>query len=332
MTGPSEGSTAATEIVAVDIGGTHARFALAVVRDGEVIRLGKVTILRTAEHASLEDAWTAFSKQAGQRLPRAAAIAVASPIIGDAFKLTNSSWIIRPSRISDELDVDHSIVINDFAAVGHAVAAIGPEHLRPICGPERPLEDEEVISIVGPGTGFGVGHILRKRGRNHAVASEGGHIAFAPLDDIDNALLRRLRERYGRVSVERILSGPGLANIHETLAAVEGSATGRIDEKELWKAALDRSDDLAAAALDRFCLILGSVSGDIALAQGGTAVVVAGGLGLRLASYLPQSGFSRGFVAKGRLEAMMATIPVKLVTHPQPGLYGAAAAFASKHR
>jgi glucokinase len=100
----------------------------------------------------------------------------------------------------------------------------------------------------------------------------------------------------------------------------------------LWTAALQGSDSLAAAALDRFCLSLGAVAGDIALAQGATGVVIAGGLGLRLADHLPRSGFAQRFVAKGRFERMMSDIPVKLITHPQPGLYGAAAAFAQEHR
>ena len=145
-------------------------------------------------------------------------------------------------------------------------------------------------------------------------------------------MLARLRQRFRRVSVERIVSGPGLAVIHEALAAIEGRAIQRINDKSLWTLALEGSDSLAAAALDRFCMSLGSVTGDIALAQGATAVVIAGGVGLRLADHLPRSGFAERFVAKGRFEAMMAAIPVKLLTHPQPGLLGAAAAFAEKHQ
>ena len=163
-------------------------------------------------------------------------------------------------------------------------------------------------------------------------ATEGGHIDFAPLDSIEDAILAKLRKRYRRVSVERVVSGPGLVEIYETLASIEGRAIQQLDDKELWTLGTSGEDSLAAAAVDRFCLSLGSVAGDIALAQGGFAgVVIAGGLGLRIKDTLLRSGFAERFRAKGRFEGLMAGLPVKLITHPQPGLFGAAAAFARQH-
>ena len=144
-------------------------------------------------------------------------------------------------------------------------------------------------------------------------------------------MLARLRARYRRVSAERICSGPGLANIYEALAALEGRAIPPLDDKMLWTAALDGTDSLAVTALGRFCLALGSVAGDLALAQGAHGMVIGGGVGTRIAKILPSSGFASRFTAKGRLEAMLAAIPVKLISHPQPGLFGAAAAFAMEH-
>lgn len=319
------------EIVAVDIGGTHARFALAEVERGRVTHLGEAVTLKTADHASLKTAWEAFGRQTGRALPRAAAMAVACPITGEVLKLTNNPWSIRPASLRRELGLDALTLINDFGAVGHAVANAGPEHLRYMTGPDVPLPESGVISIVGPGTGLGVAHVLRRDGHGHVIECEGGHIDYAPLDTIEDAILARLRQRYRRVSVERICSGPGLVNIHEALAAIEGRTPPPRDDKALWTAAIEGSDSLAAAALDRFCLALGAVAGDIALAQGANAVVIAGGLGLRLGDMLPRSGFAQRFVAKGRFEHLMAGIPVKLITHPQPGLYGAAAAFAEEH-
>ena len=145
-------------------------------------------------------------------------------------------------------------------------------------------------------------------------------------------MLAKLRKRYRRVSVERVVSGPGLLEIYETLAGIEGRAIQQLDDKELWALGTSGEDSLAAAAVDRFCLSLGSVAGDIALAQGGFAgVVIAGGLGLRIKDTLLRSGFAERFRAKGRFEGLMSGIPVKLITHPQPGLFGAAAAFARQH-
>ena len=317
------------EIVVADIGGTHARFALAEIGGGRVVALGEPVVMRAADHASLQTAWEAFA--AGRTLPRAAAIAVACPVQGEVLKLTNNPWVIRPHLIPEKLNVDRFVLCNDFTAVAHTVAQAEPMYFRHLCGPDGPLPEHGAISVVGPGTGLGVALLVRRADAYQVVPTEGGHVDFAPLDSIEDAILARLRARFRRVSVERVVAGPGLVDIYEALAALEGRTVSPIDDKTLWAAALAGDDSLAAAALDRFCLSLGAVTGDIALHQGAGGVVIAGGLGLRLADDLPRSGFATRFVAKGRFEAMMAAIPVKLLTHPQPGLYGAAAAFAQEH-
>jgi glucokinase len=319
------------ELVAADIGGSHARFALADVEDGQVRRLGDAITLKTGDHASLQTAWDAFGERLGRTLPRAAAIAVACPVAGEMLKLTNNPWIIKPAMIAKGLGVDHMTLINDFGAVGHAVIQVGREHLRHLCGPDVALPEEGVISIVGPGSGLGVAHVLRRDGRDYVIECEGGHVDYAPVDGIEDVILARLRERYGRVSVERVVSGPGLVHIYEALSAIEDRPVQAGDDKAIWTAALSGADALAVAALDRFCLILGSVAGNIALAHGANAVVVAGGLGARIAEFLPRSGFGDRFTAKGRFEKMMSAIPVKIIVHPQPGLFGAAVAFAAEH-
>ena len=327
--------TVPAEIVVADIGGTHARFALATIAGGRVVDLGPETVMKAAEHASLQTAWEAFGAGLGRPLPRAAAIAVACPVgspYPDTLKLTNNPWIIRPPLIGEKLEVDRVTLVNDFAAVAHAVAAADGALLAHLCGPDRPLPERGVVSVVGPGTGLGVAALLRDPAGYRVMPTEGGHTDFAPLDAIEDAVLARLRARFRRVSVERVVAGPALADLHETLAGIEGRIVPRRDDKALWAAALAGDDSLAAAALDRFCLCLGAVAGDIALTQGGFGgVVIAGGLGLRLAAHLPRSGFGQRFVAKGRFEALMATIPVKILVHPQPGLFGAAAAFAQEH-
>ena len=318
------------QIVAVDIGGTHARFAIADVAQGRVRSLGQPVTLKTAEHASFQTAWEAFGAQLGQPLPRAAALAFAGPVGGEVLQLTNSHWAIRPALVEERLHVDRYTLVNDFEAVGHAVAHAGPEQFRHICGPVL-IPDSGVTSIVGPGTGLGVAHVVRVAGHYHVCATEGGHADFAPLDAFEDGLLDALRKQYRRVSAERVVSGPGLRALYAALAKIEGRTADVADDKALWATALDGSDSLAVAALDRFCMSLGAVTGDIALAQGANAVVIAGGLGARIADHLPHSGFAERFAAKGRFEAMMAAIPVNLITLDQPGLYGAAAAFATEY-
>ena len=222
-------------------------------------------------------------------------------------------------------------VVNDFGAVAHAVAALDGAAFEALCGPDRPLPAEGLITIMGPGTGLGVAALLRRAdGSADVIETEGGHVDFAPLDALEDRILAHLRKNFRRVSVERLISGRGLMNIYESLGAIEGQPLAIRDDPSLWAAALAGSDSLAAAALDRFCLSLGAWPRP-ALAQGAAAVVIGGGVGLRLADHLPRSGFSSRFIAKGRFERRMAELPVKLITHPQPGLFGAAAAFAQDH-
>ena len=315
-----------SELVAVDIGGTHARFALATTQGGRVAHLGTPVTLRTSDFPDLPSAWQEFGRRTGKALPRAAGIAVAAPVQSETLKLTNNSWVIRPAALAGQLGLDRVLLVNDFGAVGHAVAQLGADQFRHLYGEPGELPAEGSISIVGPGTGLGAAQVLRRDGVYHVIETEGGHVNFAPLDAIDDALLVHLRMRYGRVSAERVASGKGLANVYEALCAQAGRPVQFADEKSLWAAATAAQDPLATAALERFFLALGSVAGDIALAQGAVAVVLAGGLGLRLADALQRSGFHRCFTDKGRHAERMARLPIKLITHPEPGLFGAAAA------
>lgn len=321
-----------TSLVAVDIGGTHARFAMVEIGADGAIALGEPATLHTSDHASFQTAWEDFARQQGGTLPANVAIAVAGPVGGEVIRFTNNPWIIRPALIPEKLGADRYTLVNDFGAVGHAVARAGAEHFVHLAGPDEPLPASGTLSIVGPGTGLGVAHVWRDgAGQYRVQATEGGHIDFAPLDSIEDAVLTRLRQRYRRVSAERVVSGPGIVDIYEALAGLEGRAIQPLDDRTLWQRGTSGEDSLAAAAVDRFCLSLGAVAGDIALAQGASGVVIAGGLGLRIKDTLLQSGFASRFRAKGRFEGLMAALPVKLITHPQPGLFGAAAAFASEH-
>lgn len=320
------------EIVVADIGGTHARFAIAEINgDADIVLKHEVT-MRSADHASLQIAWQAFEKEIGRKLPGKGSIAVAAPVGGDDIYFTNSSWMVRPSLVPEKLGLDEFSLINDFGAVCHAIAALGSPMLEHVCGPDIPVPDSGTITVVGPGTGLGVGHILKLGGEYFVNETEGGHIDFAPHDALEDQLLLQLRELHRRVSAERVVAGPGLQQIYRLLAKLEGAEPKSLDDKSLWQLALSGEDSIASAAFDRFCLCLGGVVGDLALAQGGKMVVLAGGLGNRISPRLPSSGFKQRFVAKGRFQSMMEQIPVKQLLHKEPGLYGAAAAFKKEHR
>ena len=322
-----------TQLVAVDIGGTHARFSIATIGENGTITLDEPQTLHTSDHASFQTAWEDYRERKGGTLPRAVSMAIAGPVGGDVIRFTNNPWIIRPALVTEKLDVDHYTIVNDFEAVAHAVALASDEQYIHLAGPDQPLAATGRLSVLGPGTGLGVAHLYREAdGRYRVSATEGGHIDFAPLDQIDDAILARLRKRHNRVSVERVVAGPAISDIYQTLAALEGRPVAEEDDIAIWTRGQDGSDSLAAAAVDRFCMSLGSVAGDIALAQGGFGgVVIAGGLGYRIRETLLKSGFAERFKAKGRFESLMAAIPVKLIIHPQPGLFGAAAAYKSQH-
>lgn len=320
------------DLVTVDIGGTHARFAIATVADDGQISLSEPVTLHTEDHASFQTAWEDFRDQQGGTLPRRVAMAIAGPVGGEVIRFTNNPWIIRPALMQEKLGVDEFTIVNDFEAVAHAVARASEDEFIHLTGPEAPLPATGRLTVLGPGTGLGVAHLYREPdGRYRVSATEGGHVDFAPLDSIEDAILARLRKRHNRVSVERVVAGPAISDIYGTLAAMENKAVPEVDDIELWTKGMSGEDSLAAAAVDRFCLSLGSVAGDMALAQGAKGVVIAGGLGYRLRNTLLKSGFAERFRAKGRFAGMMAEIPVKLIVHPQPGLFGAAAAFVAEH-
>lgn len=320
-----------TKLVALDIGGTHARFAHAEIGADGAITLDEPVTLKTSDHVSLNTAWDEFARRSDRPVPKNAAIAIAGPVNGETVRMTNNSWVLHTGRLDDQLGLDHVTLINDFGAVAHAAARADESEFVYLTGPAKPLPDTGTISVIGPGTGLGVAHFHRYPGGYHVQATEGGHIDFAPVDHIDDSILARLRARHRRVSVERIVAGPGIVEIYAALAALEGRAASDHDDKTIWQAGLERSDPIAVAAIDRFCMALGSVAGDYALAHGASAVVIAGGLGYRIRETLVQSAFAERFRFKGRYEQMMAGLPVKLITHPQPGLFGAAAAFAREH-
>lgn len=319
------------DLVALDVGGTHVRFALASIGPAGVFELGEPITFKTSDYVSLQTAWEAFERHLGATAPRNASIAIAGPVTGEVVRMTNNSWVLDTGALDEQLGLDRVTVLNDFGAVAHAVARAPEDQLVHITGPDIPLPDSGTVSVIGPGTGLGVAHFQRYPGGYHVQATEGGHIEFAPLDDIDDWMIARLRSQHRRVSTERIHSGPGIVEIYAALAARENRPAERLDDKAIWERGIARRDSLAAAAVDRFCASLGSLAGDYALAHGASAVVLAGGLGFKLRELLPRSAFGERFRFKGRYTQMMAAIPVKLIVHPQPGLYGAVAAFAAEH-
>jgi glucokinase len=313
------------EIAIADIGGTHARFAIATIENGSVVSLSEPVVLRTEEIDRFESAWAEFGRQAGS-LPRAAAIAIAGPVLGDRAPMTNGRWVLDLAALRRGLQLEALTVLNDFGAIAHAVAHVPAGQLIHIAGPDVPLPDYGTISVIGPGTGLGVAHLHRSGAGYQVQATEGGHVGFAPQDEIDERILDQLRGRHARVVNEHVLAGAGIMHVYAALGGTELT-----DDRAIWQQGIGREEEFAAQAVDRFCASLGAVAGDYALAHGASAVVLAGGIGQKLRDLLPNSEFGERFRAKPHYEAMMAAIPVKLIAHPRPGLHGAAVAFAREH-
>ena len=316
------------EVVAVDIGGTHARFAIATLAGSRVVALDHVEKLMTSDYAGLEGAWEAYDALLDRPIPLEAGVAIAGPADLPVLKLTNNTWVIDKAQAAARLGLARLLFVNDFGAIGHATAQLGSTGLCHVAGPDHGLPEQGVVSIVGPGTGLGVAMLLTGA-QPRVIETEGGHVGFASTDKVQDAVLAWLHTRHKRVSVERIVSGPGLLAIMAALAGLEGLPEPAMADKDAWAAALDGTDDLAVRALDIFCRCFGSACGDFVLAQGAAALVLAGGITERIGDRLATSAFWRCFTAKGRFEERMAAIPVRRITHPQPGLLGAAAALAA---
>jgi len=311
-----------------DVGGTNARFAL--VDPQGHIRHPRSFLAK--DYASLADVIAEYLEQtAGRRRPARAVIAVAGPVLDGEIEFTNLDWQISEGDLLAHFEFEAVKLINDFAAQALACPLLEPDDLRAL-GPELrgALDGPQVV--LGSGTGFGVAGLARGERGDLAVATEGGHAAFAPSDDVEIEVLKRLRTRHSRVSIERLLSGPGLYDLYRALAEIEGANAELPDDKSV-VAAANEGDRMAGAAADRFCAIMGSVAGDLALtfgARGG--VFVSGGLAPRLADRLASGTFRARFEDKGRLAPYVAQIPTSLVLHPYPAIVGAARALAQMER
>jgi glucokinase len=279
---------------------------------------------RTADHEGLQSAWRAFARDEGSALPAEAAIGVAAPIEGQVLRFMNSPWRIERSGLAEKLGLEHMLLLNDFGAIAHAVSALGEDELAPIAGPDGPFPDEGVITVLGPGTGLGVAILVRRDGRTEVIETEGSHIGFAPLNEEEQRIAGELRRTYGRASVERLVSGPGLYDIYRSLG---GRSFELGDAAGLWAAALEERDPIASEALEHLVKAFGSAAGDLALAHGAMGVAISSALSRRMADHLRSPLFAGRFIAKGRYRARMQKVRVRLVMHQEPGLLGAAVAF-----
>ena len=320
-------------LLAGDVGGTKALLALF---DGSRARFERRYPCREfASFRALLDRFLVDARAALDQAPRieCASFGVAGPVSGGQARLTNLAWQIDAA----DLGLPNVRLLNDFEAGAHALDALAAADLATL-QPGAPLEGAPRL-LIGAGTGLGVAFLVGRGRGLRVVSGEGGHVAFAPADDLQDALWRHLRASLGRVEIEHVVSGAGLARIYAFLGS-----TGRYAESAATRetvaaggapaaiahAALAAGDALASAALDLFIACYGAAAGDCALAvlaRGG--VYVAGGIAPGVLPRMRAGGFIAAFNAKGAFTGAVRDCPVHVVTNERLGLLGAAAAAAA---
>ena len=305
-----------------DIGGTNARFAL--LNRGQI---GPVEHTKVADYATVADAITAFlTRHAARGSPDAAIFDVAGPIENNRVTLTNSRWTIDANDLQESFGFKAIHLLNDFEALAWALPALGDSDLFSIG--VKPSMSGAPLVVVGPGTGFGVGCLVPRGATSFAIVTEAGHATLPVASEREARIINHLRQRFGHVSIERALSGPGLENLYEALAAIDGVQTSNRDAASITQAAVDGSCSVSQAALDTFCSLLGTVCGDLALtfgARGG--VYVAGGIVPRFIGHLARSDFRKRFENKGRFEMYLRDVPIHIIVRPDASFVGLKAYF-----
>jgi glucokinase len=316
-----------------DVGGTNIRFAL-IGQDATRHDTGQLIMplgFACTDYSGLAEAIVAYLAQTGVR-PDGACFAVAGPVIGDRVSLTNSAWSFSIADMARRFSLAPLLVVNDFQALAHALPLLGPDDVVTI-GPPM-AEGRAAKAALGPGTGFGVAGLVPHGAQWIAVASEGGHMSFAPSDEREEAVIAYLRPRFGGlISLDRLLCGSGLVAIFEALSALAGLQAVPTGAAEITARGLAGSCPTSRATLEFFCAALGSVAGDLALvfaALGG--IYLGGGIAPRLLPILANGTFRRRFEAKSREAALVAGIPSCVITRETATLIGAAQIMAQHRR
>lgn len=322
-TSGGEGNEPETRLVG-DIGATNARFGL-VSRDGAILNWRTYPC---ANYPTIDDALAEYlGDRGGFPMPRQAAIAIASAITGDRVAMTNHPWSFSISALRQHFAFERLEVINDFTAQALALPRLGPADRISVGGgtavPGTPL------AVLGPGSGLGVSGLVPNGARWLALTGEGGHATMAAADDRESAVLDYLRRRLDHVSAERVLSGPGLVNLYNTLTAIDGVPSKGYAAAQITDLGMRGDDQVCVEATAMFCAMLGTVAGNLALTLGARGgVFIAGGIVPRLGQYFVDSRFRERFAAKGRFESYLAAIPTYVVTHPLAAFLGCAALLA----
>ena len=312
-----------SEVLLADIGGTHARFALTG-RGEDALQPERIRAFDVIAFPTLIEAMRHYLNVMDAE-PECAVLAVAGRVERGEARMTNHRWSISLPQVRRELGSDSVLLVNDFAAQARCLGMLASGDLIAVGDSLTSgidAQSDGVRVVAGAGTGLGVGVAVTQRGRTQLLATEGGHVGFAPTTPDDQHLLAVLSQQFDRVSNERLISGPGLLNLHRALAPA--GITTPSEPAEIAHRA-DGGDPLCGQVLDTFFGLFGQIVGDLVLAHGAwQGAYLAGGMVPRLLPWLLRSRFRQRFDDKGRFSDAMRRVPVFAVTHPHPGLLGAA--------
>jgi len=304
-----------------DIGATNLRFARLTAQGA----LGPVTKHVTDSFPDVTAALDVMLKLPGGPRPVRLGLAVAGPVYGDQVKLTNAPWHFSIRHLKKQLDLAQIEVVNDLEALALSLPDLGPKDTVALGGDTSRRPARAAMAVLGPGTGMGMAGLIPVDQGWRQIASEGGYTGLSPLTDREMAAWGVLHKCHGRVSVERVLSGPGIVELHAALALLDGRDPGAVTPEDIVKLALKDESQLAVETVEMFCAWLGEVAGDVALmylARGG--VYLAGRILLDLLEPLRRSQFRERFELKGRGASIVAPIPTFVVTARSPVLIGCA--------
>lgn len=309
-----------------DIGGTHARFALAEPDGTGAPIIHDEQKFVCAEFASVEEAMERYLDQARANFARkCASLAVAGPVTRQSVSFTNSGWKVSAKRICEQLRFERAVLLNDLEAVVRAWPHLGPSDLEDLFpSPQWDTHNENRV-VIGIGTGFGMS-LVPHGDTGKVIPTEAGHTSFAPSNPWEYEILQVFWKRWGRVSVERLVSGRGLADLYQTISDIEGRKPKQLSASEIADLANRGWDRIAKLTVRMFCELLGSVAGDCALVTGARGgVFLRGHLVESISPILKRGKFRERFEDKGRMRPYLEAVPTRLIVHPEPALLGAAA-------
>lgn len=310
-------------ILVADVGGTHGRFAVAPFTGTRYVRSCEaVRSFECSAFTGFTEMLDAYTSGLSER-PEHACFGIAGPVADGVAQLTNVAFRVSSAEIAQRFGFERVSLINDIQALASAVPYLPPHELEALQGGAERREGAR--TVIGAGTGFGCAMLVPANGRWLVNPTEAGHQGFAPADDLEVEVVERLRRQAAHVSVETLLSGPGLVRLHSTLCAIKGLAAEPLSAEEICKRATLGGDTVHAATLRVFFSMLGSVAGNLALAHGATGgVYLGGGVLSKNAHLLPLQDFLERFHAKGPMQAYVRSIPVYLIRSEHAALRGAA--------